>query len=165
MAWKILVVATTLGCLVLAGCMDPNSQADQTTSTADDAGGSLEPTEAALAANAEFLLVPAEFTDCGETITTSGWPTTTMAFGVDPCILESSETGQPASYGIWGRDHRGGIDGVHYTVGGPDEAAAVAYHVAADGTVTIVQTQDCRALVAGSSESTYPECVEPEAAS
>lgn len=98
---KIVGVFAVLSWSLTVGCraLDP--------STAADPAGA--PTEAAIDAANAFTQTPVGYVDCGVSVLTSGWPTTTMYVAeVATCILEAVE---PAHYAYWGRDQLGGAEG------------------------------------------------------
>jgi hypothetical protein len=130
--------------LVISSCALLN---DSTSTTEQDSGmgGSVAPTSAALTTNDDYLAPPSGYSDCGEAIPTSGWPTTVLQ-PLDTCIIEASAADKPSSFAIWSRDHEGGIIGTRYLVEGSDKAAIAHYHIDAEGSLTIVKTESCSQL-------------------
>lgn len=117
---------------IVAGACS-NSASEETEPT-----GSVAPTEQAMAANDELLRIPAGLADCGTTVLTSGWPTTT-AFNPEvsaSCIMSAVETGVPSQYAYWFRDGAGGLQGVIVRVEGPDSLLFMEYNVDEAGILT-----------------------------
>ena len=115
--------------VLVSSCDDGSSE------ETEPAGASQPPTERALFANEEHLRTPAGFADCGSTVMTSGWPTTT-AFNPEisaQCIMDAALLGQPSQYSYWWRTGAGGLQGVVIRVAGPDDIRAMEYTVGADG--------------------------------
>lgn len=118
---------------------------------------SLAPTDAALAANERFLEVPNDLLDCGATVLTSGWPTTTV-FNPEissRCILDAAQAKEPAQYAYWGRDGTGGITGVVIRVNELSPITVVEYSVDAAGGLDSAE-EPCAALETESLEP--PQC-------
>lgn len=143
--WRVLT--SVLVVLVLAsGCSN-----DGTEDT--ELGESLAPTEVALAADEAFRSVPGGYDDCGATVLTSGWPTTTI-FNPEVsarCIVNAADSGISAQYATWGRDGVGGIVGTIIRVNGPGDITFIEYGVDADGNVDSADTP-CQRLTVESFE-------------
>ncbi len=79
------------------------------------------PTPAALEADTAIRAIPDDYTDCGDTNLSSGWPTTTAFFPeVDAeCIMAATDSGEPSQHSFFGRDNQGGINGTILRVNGP----------------------------------------------
>jgi hypothetical protein len=139
-----------------AGCSDNNPEGAESTSPADPTE-STAPTDAALAAGEAFRVVPGGHDDCGATVLTSGWPTTT-AFNSEiaaQCIVAAAVSGDPAQYAVWGRDGRGGIVGTIIRVDGPDMIVFIDFAVDPEGR-TDSSDAPCRELA--SSPFAPPVC-------
>jgi hypothetical protein len=138
---------------LLAGC--GTDQAASSTTEQVDPG---VPTGAALAANEVFIVsMPDGYADCGTTVLTSGWPTTTV-FNPETtltCLNDAIASGTPSQYAYWGRDGTGGIEGVIIRVQAEAPIALIAYSVDATGAVTS-QERTCSQLTSGIQEP--PTC-------
>ncbi len=129
---------------------------------AESYDGDGTPTEAALAADRDMRRVPAGYEDCGSTIPTSGWPTTTVALpGRTDCILAAAVAGSPASYSVTGRDHAGGMRGVIYRVDGPGLFQVIRYQTTTTGALTD-SVESCADFIAPESQYDEPTCSPPE---
>jgi len=138
---KAIVTLLVIGMLA-AAC--GTSSAPSTTEPEDPG----MPTEVALAANEVFLVeMPAGYADCGATVLTSGWPTTT-AFNPDTslsCLNAAIESGTPSQYAYWGRDGTGGISGSVVRLKEDASLTVIDYHVDSEGNVSST-SQDCHEL-------------------
>ncbi len=147
--WGIVVLIVGL----LAACGDNPAGEDE------DPGGSQPPTEEAMAANAEFLAPPIGYEDCGTTVMTSGWPTTT-SYNAEisaRCILDAADVNSLAQYGYWSRDGRGGIQGVVIKVNAASPLTVTEYGVDSEGAVSSV-SENCSLLTSDSFQP--PSCSE-----
>ncbi len=166
---RLMVLLAAIVVLV-AGCGDDATEETEpvdgssaptqaATEQTEPAATDSAPTQTAMDSNEEFLAVPGGYADCGATILTSGWPTTT-AFNPElssECILDAAGAGDTAQQAFWGRDNVGGIDGTILRVEGPGEITSIAYHVDPDGNVASSQ-QECSALESISFEP--PSCAD-----
>ena len=147
--WGVTVL---LACLI-AACAETPVEVD------DDAAVSEPPTEAATAANSDFLEPPIGYEDCGTTVMTSGWPTTT-AYNAEisaRCILNASDVNRLAQYAYWYRDGNGGIHGVLIRVNAASPMTVTEYGVDSAGVVSSVD-ESCRLLTGDGFEP--PSCSE-----
>jgi hypothetical protein len=139
-------VALLVAAVLMSGCGTDTGASSST--QADDPG---VPTEAALAANEIFIVsMPDGYADCGATVLTSGWPTTT-AFNPESaltCLNDAIATGTPSQYAYWGRDGTGGITGAIIRVQEDTPIEFIEYSVDAVGTVTS-QQRTCSELTSG----------------
>ena len=132
--------------VLLTACSDGSTEETEPT-------GSIAPTEEAMSVNDELLLVPSGYRDCGITVTTSGWPTTT-AYNAEysaGCIVESAESGTAAQYAYWGRDGGGGLQGVIVRVADGGSIELMEYHIDSTGVLDGV-FDPCSGLVSGEFE-------------
>ncbi len=128
---RLGVAALVALAILLTACDDGSSE------ETEGLGPSEAPTERALEANEDHLRTPTGLVDCGSTVMTSGWPTTT-AFNPSvsaTCIMDAAEKGEPAQYSYWWRDGSGGLHGVIIRVNGPEDLRAMEYTISADGIV------------------------------
>jgi hypothetical protein len=134
---RALITLLAIGMLVAACGTSPEPSSTEP----EDPG---VPTEAALAANEVFLVeMPAGYADCGATVLTSGYPTTT-AFNPDvslTCLNRAIETGTPSQYAYWGRDGTGGISGAVVRLGEDASFTVIDYRVDSEGKVTSTSQQ------------------------
>jgi hypothetical protein len=158
-------LAVMVAAVVLVGCSDTTEEPDATAGA--ESSVSVEqtdpllgtpPTAEAEATNNDFILVPVDVLDCGTSILTSGWPTTTVFVAEieAECILAAAKSGTPAQQTFWGRDDRGGIDGTIIRVDGPGAVTAVDYDIDPEGNLISGDTT-CQELSVGSFEP--PACL------
>jgi hypothetical protein len=157
--------AVMVAAVVLVGCSDTTEETDATagaeSSVAVEQTDPLlgtPPSAEAEAMNNDFILVPGDLLDCGTSILTSGWPTTTVFVAeiAAECILAAANSGTAAQHTFWGRDDRGGIDGTIIRVDGPGAITAVDYYIDPEGNLTSSDTT-CQELSVGSFEP--PACL------
>ncbi len=148
--------------LVAAGCSGGGSstttEVQTTASTAPD--DPTAPTSESLAANEGFLTLPTGFADCGATILTSGWPTTTV-FNDEitlSCLNDAIASQTASQYVYWGRDQTGGISGLIIRVNTLGVLTVIDYTVDAAGNVES-SDQTCAELQSGMGQP--PVCATP----
>jgi hypothetical protein len=156
-------VALTLAlALLVAACSSGTSTTTEPETTQPaNPDDPTAPSSVALAANEGFLAIPVGFADCGVSVLTSGWPTTT-AFNPETdlaCLNEAIDSRLPSQYAYWGRDESGGISGVIIRVNESSPLTFVDYAVDASGNVesTVYTCVDLETDVARP-----PICVNPE---
>ncbi len=134
---KALIALLVIG--MLAAACGTSSEPSST-----EPGDPGVPTEAALAANEVFLVeMPAGYADCGATVLTSGYPTTTV-FNPDvslTCLNAAIESGTPSQYAYWGRDGTGGISGAVVRLGEDASLTVIDYRVDSEGKVASTSQQ------------------------
>lgn len=158
-----LLVIVLVG-VVAAGCgAGASASTDQpvTTTSAADPDDPSAPTDASLAANDGFLVVPDGYADCGSSILTSGWPTTTV-FNPEvelTCLNEAIGSNTSSQYAYWGRDGAGGIDGTIIRVNASQPLTFIDYTVDSSGNVGN-RIYACVELESDIAQ--LPVCVHPE---
>ncbi len=142
-AWMLATTACVSNSSVDTGASDPTRD----TAPADTSATTVSipedgaPTEAAVAADREFRVVPEGFADCDSVVLTSGWPTTSVYLeSRNDCLLDAATAGTPAQYSYTGRDLAGGMTGTILRVLGPGEIRMINYAVSPSGTVTDAET-------------------------
>lgn len=159
-----LIVTLALALLVAScsgGGTSTTSEGETTLPTNPD--DPTAPTSGALAANEGFLAIPVGFADCGISVLTSGWPTTT-AFNPETdlaCLSEAIASQIPSQYAYWGRDGSEGISGVIIRVNESSPLTFIDYTVDPSGNVesTVYTCVDLETDFARP-----PVCINPEEA-
>lgn len=113
-------------------------------------GQDVPPTELAQDADESIRVVPDGYADCGTTLLSSGWPTTTAYLPEvsASCIVEAVATGNRAQYSYTQRDNAGGIQGTIVRVEGQGSVTELSYTVDAEGNSTTVRVTCASLLVA-----------------
>jgi hypothetical protein len=145
-------IAVIAVALLLAACSGTGTTSTTGTGSSSSPAGPDDPTaptEDSLAANESFLAVPAGYQDCGETVLTSGWPTTTLYFAETElaCINDAIASHTPSQYVYWGRDGNGGVTGTIIRVNPTGPLSVIGYTV--DSTGTVVSSERSCADIAG----------------
>ncbi len=135
----VFVILTLAG----AGC----SLRSSGPSTTIDPGLGVAPTQAALDADEVMRQVPSGYVDCGTTVLSSGWPSTTAYVSEQSaaCIVEAASAGSRAQHAYTHRDHAGGIEGTIIRVEGSASILMLTYHIDDQGNATTTDVT-CEAL-------------------
>ena len=120
--------------VVGAGCA---LRSDGPSTTVDPALG-VAPTQLALDADTTMREVPSGYRDCGTTVLSGGWPSTTVYVSEQSAawIVEAANAGSLAQHAYTHRDHAGGINGTIIRVEGPASILMLTYHIDDQGNPT-----------------------------